>query len=330
LIFFQYKLNLAYHDAKYADLYEETMYNALLGATDLDGNNFQYTNPLVNGQRGPWHACPCCVGNIPRTLLMIPTWTYVKSDDGIYVNLFIGSKINVEKVAGTDVQMVQKTDYPWSGNIGITVNPKEKKKFSVYVRIPDRQTSELYDTTPKVSGYRSFAVNGKAVKPKMEKGYAVITREWAAGDRIDLELPMQPQRITADAHVKADEGRTALRYGPLIYNVERADQADLSQPLGSAPIKAEWKPNLLDGVVVLDGSWENGKPMVAVPNFARMNRVGEAPHETMAADPSVNYAPGTTVSGTTNSSTNSAAGAQPQRRNRRGFGGTESMVWMKD
>ena len=36
-IFFQWKMNLAYHDAKYADLYEETMYNALLGSTDLDG-----------------------------------------------------------------------------------------------------------------------------------------------------------------------------------------------------------------------------------------------------------------------------------------------------
>jgi hypothetical protein len=55
---------------------------------------------------------------------MVPTWTYVKGDDGIYVNMFIGSTINVEKVAGTDIQMVQKTDYPWNGNISITVNPK--------------------------------------------------------------------------------------------------------------------------------------------------------------------------------------------------------------
>ncbi|HWY86495.1 MAG TPA: beta-L-arabinofuranosidase domain-containing protein, partial [Gemmataceae bacterium] len=69
LIFFQYKLNLAYHDAKFADLYEETIYNALLGATDLDGRDFYYTNPLIGGRRTPWHACPCCVGNIPRTLL---------------------------------------------------------------------------------------------------------------------------------------------------------------------------------------------------------------------------------------------------------------------
>jgi len=323
-IFFQYKMNLAYHDAKYADLYEETMYNALLGATDLEGKNFYYDNPLTDMRdRYGWHNCPCCVGNIPRTLLMIPTWTYVKDKDGIYVNLFIGSHINVENVAGTDVQMVQKTDYPWSGNISITVNPKQNRKFSVYVRIPDRDTSDLYQETPKISGYKSFSVNGKSVTPKMEKGYAVVTREWAPGDHIELELPLAPQRVTADSHITADKGRVALRYGPLIYNVERADQKDLTQPLSATPIKAQWKPNLLDGVMVLDGSWADGKPMVAVPNFARMNRVGTVPAETAAGDPSVNYAPGSTVS-------TPAVTSTPTTTRRRASGEVESMVWIKN
>src|SRR5215475_2967399 len=136
VIFFQYKLNLAYHDAKFADLYEETMYNALLGSLDLEAKNFYYDNPLTASRpRYGWHACPCCVGNIPRTLLMVPTWTYVKGTDAIYVNLFIGSTINVERVAGTDVQMVQRTDYPWSGNVSIIVNPREAKQFTVHVRV---------------------------------------------------------------------------------------------------------------------------------------------------------------------------------------------------
>ena len=269
LIFFQYKLNLAYHDAKYADLYEETMYNALLGATDLDGKHFYYDNPLVEDKaRYLWHVCPCCVGNIPRTLLMIPTWTYVKSDDGIYVNLFIGSRIKVEKVAGTDVEMVQKTDYPWSGKITITVNPAQKRKFSVYVRIPDRDTSGLYQETPEVGGYTSFSVNGHAWHPKIENGYAVVTREWQAGDTIELELPMKPQRITADPKIMADRDRVALRYGPLIYNVELADQSDTTQRLSTRPLKAEWRGDLLDGVMVLKGTWANGQPMTAIPNFA--------------------------------------------------------------
>lgn len=328
MVFFQYKLNLAYHDARYADLYEETLYNALLGATDLDGKNFYYDNPLVDyGARYPWHACPCCVGNIPRTLLMIPTWTYVKYNDGIYVNLFIGSKINVERVAGTDVQMVQKTDYPWSGNISITVNPKKSKEFTVYVRIPNRKTSALYAEVPEVSGYKSFAVNGKPVTPEIDKGYAVVTRKWKKGDHIEMELPMEPQRVTADARIKADDGRVALRYGPLIYNVERADQSDLSQALGSAPITAEWRGDLLDGVMVLKGSWANGKPMVAIPNYARMNRVGEVAKDAVGGDSSINYAPGTSVAGTS-SSTNST-NAQARRR-RRNSGTPESLVWMKD
>ena len=79
-IFFQWKLHLAYHDAQYADLYEQTLYNALYGSMDLAGKNFYYDNPLdANAQRTPWHNCPCCVGNIARTMLMLPTWTYSKS-----------------------------------------------------------------------------------------------------------------------------------------------------------------------------------------------------------------------------------------------------------
>jgi DUF1680 family protein len=252
------------------------MYNALLGSLDLDGKNFYYDNPLVGGSpRYPWHVCPCCVGNLARTLLMIPTWTYVKGDDGIYVNLFIGSTINVEKVAGTDIQMIQKTGYPWNGNISITVNPKESKKFTVHVRIPNRTTSELYTTTPQVSGVKLLAVNGEIIHPKIVNGYAVITRTWKTGDKIDMVLPMQVQRIVADKRIAADRGLVALRYGPLIYNVERADQPDISQAIGSAPLTAEWRGDLLHGVMTIKGDWADGSPLLAIPNFARNNRNSE-------------------------------------------------------
>ncbi len=321
LVFFQYKLNLAYHDARYADLYEETMYNALLGGVDMNGKTFAYTNPLVNTQRTEWHVCPCCVGNIPRTLLMMPTWSYVKGPNALYVNMFVGSRIHVGKIAGTNVEMVQKTNYPWSGKIGITVNPEEAKTFSVYVRIPNRSTSKLYTETPAVSGMKSFAVNGHAVRPRMEKGYAVITREWKAGDRIDLELPMEPQRIKADPRIKADVASVALRYGPLVYNVETADQHSIEQPLGDAPLTAEWRPDLLGGVMTINGKWKDGTPMVAVPNYTRMNRVDPS-KERAIGDFSVDYAPGATAT----------AGAAPAvannvRRNRTRT--VSSKVWIQ-
>jgi len=280
-LFFQWKMNLAYHDAKYADLYEETLYNAVMGDIDLEGLKLCYTNPLAGrDNRQPWQGCPCCVGNVPRTMLMIPTWTYVKSPEGIYVNLFIGSTINVEKVADTDVEMVQKTNYPWSGDVSIIVNPKQTKRFSVYVRVPDRNTSELYTNSPKVSGLTSLAVNGEKVTPKIEKGYAVITREWKAGDKIDFVLPLKVQRIKADERIEADRGRVALRYGPLIYNVERVDQnIDVVALSPKAELTAEFKPDLLNGVMVIKGTWADDSPLLAIPNYARYNR-GDGPEDT--------------------------------------------------
>lgn len=274
LIFFEYKMNLAYHDAKYADLYEETMYNALLGSLALDGKDFLYTNALASSQpRYEWHVCPCCVGNIPRTLLMMPTWTYVRGEDGIYVNLFVGSTIKVEKVAGTDVEMVQKTDYPWSGKINMTVNPSVTKEFTVYVRVPNRTTSELYKPVPEVNGLLSLSVNGKTISPVIEHGYAVIRRTWKKGDKIDLELPMKIQQVTADEKIEADRGRVALRYGPLLYNVETADHQDITQAIGSSPLKLEWNKDFLHGVMTIKGSWADGSPLLAIPNYARLNRL---------------------------------------------------------
>ncbi len=273
LIFFQWKMNLAYHAAKFADLYEETMYNALLGAVDLDGKNFYYDNPLVEDKpRYPWHVCPCCVGNIPRTLLMVPTWTYTKSDDGIYVNLFIGSSVNVDRVAGTDVEMVQATDYPWSGKVSIAVNPKQAKKFTVFVRVPDRETSELYPLEPSIGGMDAFTVNGVALTPEKENGYLVITREWKAGDKIEFELPMRIQFVRADKRIKEDGGLVALRYGPLIYTIESVDQPRMDLQPDLTSLKTEWRGDLLGGVLVIKGKWSDGSPLLAIPNYARQNR----------------------------------------------------------
>lgn len=333
LIFFQYKLNLAYHDAKYADLYEETMYNALLGATDLDGKTFYYTNPLIGGRRTAWHACPCCVGNIPRTLLMIPTWTYLKSKDAVYVNLFIGSTIQVGQVAGTDLEIVQKTDYPWDGQVSLILNPKQETRFSVYLRVPNRHTSELYSATPDVHGLRSFKVNGQLLSPKMEKGYAVVTRAWKAGDRIEMELPMEVQRIKSDEKVRTNQGLTALRYGPLIYNLERADQPDLTGAISSQPLSTEWRSDLLQGVRVIHGTWTDGTPLLAVPHYARNNRSDQArPRRGTPTGDDDSAVHGSSANGAAAApeATGPSAAGTGEDQGRRRAAEPASQVWIKD
>jgi hypothetical protein len=197
---------------------------------------------------------------------------YAKSADGINVNLFIGSTVTIENVAGTDVHMVQATDYPWNGKVSLTISPKVPQTFSIRIRVPNRAVSSLYTSTPNADGITSVSVNGSVVKPVLDKGYAVITRAWRAGDRIELVLPLQIQRVRASDKIVADQGRVALRYGPLVYNVEKVDQ-DITQALGSGTaLTTEWKGDFLGGVMVIKGTFADGTPLLAIPNYARHNR----------------------------------------------------------
>jgi DUF1680 family protein len=204
---------------------------------------------------------------------MLPTWTYVTGEKSMYVNLYIGSTINVERVAGTDVQMIQKTEYPWKGYVSITVNPKVSKEFAVYVRVPNRTTSELYKPDKEVNGLKWLKVNGKLVKMQVEKGYAVIKRTWKKGDKIELEMPMEVQKFTADERIVANKGRVALRYGPIVYNVEKVDKQDIDQAISKAPMTVEWNKDLLRGVMIIKGTWADGTPLTAIPNYVRNNRI---------------------------------------------------------
>jgi len=156
--------------------------------------------------------------------------------------------------------------------VAITVNPKQARKFTVFVRVPNRTTSELYTPAPAVSGLKSLAVNGETVAPKIENGYAAITREWKAGDTIALELPMEIQVVKADEHIAADRGRVALRYGPLIYNVESVDQPNLTLAPDLKSLSTEWRPGLLGGTMTIKGKWSDGSPLLAIPDYARENR----------------------------------------------------------
>ncbi len=121
-------------------------------------------------------------------------------------------------------------------------------------------------------------MNGQPVQPPHVNGYAVITRQWQAGDKIELELPLKVQRVKGIDKIEATRGRVALRFGPLVYSLESVDQ-----PLGpdkilrpAADLQPEWQGDLLDGVMVIKGTWADGSPLLAIPNFARHNRYGDS------------------------------------------------------
>jgi DUF1680 family protein len=280
MLFFQRNMNLAHKESRYAALMEMGLYN-VLGSVNLAGDKFGYTNPLDQTEgRGDWHGCPCCVGNIPRTLLGIPRWAYATSNTSLYINLFVGSTVTIENVAGTSVEIVQSTDYPWGSDVSIKLNPSKPTAFTVKIRVPDWTPSTLYTSSTASDGLTGLTVNGVATTSTIEKGYAVLCRTWTSGDIVDFQVPLAVRRLKAADQVAADTGRVALKYGPLIYNIEAADHKvpDITALVLSPtePITTEWNSTLLGGVMTLKSKFADGTPMIAIPHYARNNRGGRS------------------------------------------------------
>lgn len=276
-ILFQHRMQLMTGRARHADLYEDTLYNGLLSGIALDGRTFTYTNALdTSDSRYPWHVCPCCVGNIPRALLALPAWTYTVGDTSLHVNLFVGGRASVPRVAGTRIDVVQQTDYPRSGRVRIVLRPDRPARFALHVRDPDRVASELYSAEPPSRGLLAVRVNGERVDPEIVDGYAVLERRWSPGDTVDLELDMPVQRVRAIDRVDGLRGRVALKRGPLVFNVEAADQPLDGELAADAPLEAVFDPDLLGGVMTIRGTWSDGTPLLAIPNYARNNRGGRS------------------------------------------------------
>jgi DUF1680 family protein len=87
---------------------------------------------------------------------------------------------------------------------------------------------------------------------------------------------MKVQRVKGSSRIAATAGRVALRYGPLIYNIESVDQ-DINSVLGpTSDLSTQWKGDLLGGVLMIKGAFADGKPLTAIPNYARLNRGGRS------------------------------------------------------
>jgi DUF1680 family protein len=222
-------------ESKYVDVLERSLYNGALDGLSLSGDHFFYDNVLAsNGQhqRREWFGTACCPANIARLVTSVGNYIYGKSNDGIWINLFVGSNTNIQ-IAGNDVAVAMETNYPWDGKVKLNIDPVKKSKFKLYIRVPGwYQDSvvpgDLYVTGAdnRVPDNYNPMVNGKGVNFQYENGYAVIEREWKKGDIISIEFPMGIKQITARPDLTYDNERIAIQRGPLVYCVEGADNKE--------------------------------------------------------------------------------------------------------
>jgi uncharacterized protein len=295
MVLWNQRMNLLTGESKYIDVLEKTLYNAALDGLSLSGDRFFYGNPLAStgrNKRREWFGTACCPANIARLVASLGNYIYGKSEEGIWVNLFIGSETTIH-LENTSVHIQQETGYPWDGKINIRLAADKKKKIALHIRIPGwaegkAVPGDLYYFANSKPLPFSIRVNGKDFPYRMEKGYAVIEREWIKSDLITIELPMEVQMVRAQDLLKEDIDRVALQRGPLVYCVEGADNLGRAWNLllpANTVCRTEYRKDLLGGVVTIEAEVPavqvapdglslstRMQPITAIPYFAWCNR----------------------------------------------------------
>ncbi len=247
-----WRLLLATGDARYADVIERTLCNVVATSPALDGSGFFYANPLhqrVPGEppdpdaenmraasslRAPWFHVSCCPTNVARTFASLGGYVATTDDDGVQIHQYASGTVEAGPLT-LDIA----TEYPWAGEVTVRIAATDGTRRRLSLRVP--------------------AWAGEAVlvdrghRRPVPAGYATVDAEWAAGDEVRLELPLQPRWTEPDPHVDAVRGCVAVERGPLVYCLESTDHdADLSEvradpraniaedgvsrPLGGAPV----------------------------------------------------------------------------------------------
>jgi len=231
MVFWNQRMNALTGEGKYIDVLERSLYNGALDGLSLTGDRFFYGNPLASrGQhyRREWFGTACCPANIARLVASLGDYIYAKNDNGIWVNLFVGSETR-QLIGKNDVTLKMQTNYPWDGKVKLNIDPVKKGKFKVYVRIPGWSKAQ---PVPGDSYFANFSViqsltpikiNGKETSYQMENGYMIINREWNKGDVVEFEFNMNPHLLTSRKEIKQNDSRVAIERGPLVYCVEGAD-----------------------------------------------------------------------------------------------------------
>lgn len=254
-VFFNHRMFLLHQDAKYMDVAEVALYNNALAGVNLEGNEFFYVNPLEadgttpfnHGEpgRSPWFNTACCPSNLARLMPQVAGMMYAYEGDEIYGLLYAGSEATLPLASGA-VKVIQSTSYPFDEEIRFTMQPEAPQQFTLKLRIPTWARSnqfvpgDLYDYEAGTTAPSwSILINGKTVEVPVEKGFAVLDREWQPGDEVLLTLPQAVRFNKAHEQVEADRGKLAVTRGPLVYCAEGVDNGGQVSDLALSPIPDE-------------------------------------------------------------------------------------------
>jgi uncharacterized protein len=214
-------------DSRYGDSMERILYNTIAGATPIlaDGTSFYYSDYNNSAKkvhyRDKW---PCCSGTFPQLTADYGISAYYKGQDGVYVNLFIPSRLSWLQ-NNTQCVLTQSTEYPHANTTQLAFKLARPETFSVYVRVPAW-------AGPKTT----VSVNGKRLENAIEPGkFLALQRSWKDGDRVEIEFEM-PLRL--EAIDEQNSNNVALVRGPQALFVvgEIPTRVTRNQLLAASPV----------------------------------------------------------------------------------------------
>ncbi|GMA96153.1 hypothetical protein GCM10025881_29770 [Pseudolysinimonas kribbensis] len=227
-IMVHHRMLLATGEEGYGDLVERMLFNVVAASPAEDGRSFFYTNTLHQREpgavpppdvasprassslRAPWFNVSCCPTNVARTFASLGAYLASVTDDGIQLHQYAPAMIATALGDGSAVALHVDTDYPRTGSIRVTVDETREEPWALTLRVP----AWAEGATVAVAGSDAVAV---------PTGAHVVERSWAAGDVVELELPMQPRWTRPDPRVDAVRGSVAVERGPLVMALESVD-----------------------------------------------------------------------------------------------------------
>ena len=165
-------------------------------------HNFDITHGESDLVYGLLTGYPCCTSNFyqgwPK---FVQNLWYSTPDGGLAALAYSPCRVTA-MAGGQEVTIEERTRYPMEGNIKLLVSLHSPASFPLHLRIPSWTENA------------SVTVNGSPVEASAPGSVAVISREWADGDVVELSFPM---KVTTD---KWYENAISVERGPLVYALE--------------------------------------------------------------------------------------------------------------
>lgn len=194
---------------EYADYYETTLRNAILGAVKTESGAASYFTPMATGyyktfgeEEPEKNMFWCCTGSGMENFTKLGDSIYFRANDTLLVNQYVASKVTWEE---KNLVLTQKSDVTKSEEISFVLNALHDKEISdvaIALRIPDWMHGKA---TIYVNGAEKMTAAGNSE-------YVLLERNWEDGDVIMAKYPMSVESVG----LLDQDAVFAFRYGPTV------------------------------------------------------------------------------------------------------------------